>query len=236
VERLVLWDIDRTLVTMAGVGYALLADALRVSTGVELVHRPDLGGRTDRELITSTLTLHGIPVAETLIERMHAEMASSARERTDHMRSVGVALPGALAALAALAATPGVVQTVVTGNIAPVARLKLAAVDLDGYIDFDIGGYGSESAVRGELVNLARSRAALKHDVTLADNAVIVIGDTVHDVVGAKFSGAIAIGVATGLNTTADHLHAAGADVVLSSLADTSALLAAVMSRTVSPA
>ncbi|WP_203910620.1 HAD family hydrolase [Rhizocola hellebori] len=228
-ERLVLWDIDRTLVTMAGVGHALLAQALQVTTGVELVHQPELGGKTDRELITTVLTAHGLDAAEPLIERMHAEMAVAAHERTDHMRAVGFALPGASAVLAALATVPGVVQSVVTGNIAPVARLKLAAVDLDRFIDFEIGGYGSESLVRGDLVNLARSRAARKHRTTLSNESVIVIGDTVHDIVGAKFSGAVAIGVATGLNTTADHLHAAGADVVFSSLEDTAAVLAAVL-------
>ena len=217
---------------MAGVGHALLAHALRVTTGVELVHRPDLGGRTDRELVTTILTSHGVAVAEPLIERMYLEMASAAQESTDHMRAVGVALPGASAALAALATTPGVVQTVVTGNIAPTARLKLAAVDLDTFIDFDIGGYGSESIIRGEIVNLARSRAGLKHGVAVADNSVIVIGDTVNDVAGAKYSGAIAIGVATGRTPAADQ-HSAGADVVLRSLADTSAVVAAILGREV---
>ncbi len=226
-DRLVLWDIDLTLVNMAGVGHHLLADALRAATGVELVHRPDLGGRTDRELVTEVLTTHGVTVAEPLIERMYSEMAAAAHERTDHMRTAGTALPGASAALAALATIPGVVQTVVTGNTAPTARLKLAAVNLDGFIDFDIGGYGSESTIRGELVNLARSRAALKHGVTLSDKAVIVIGDTVHDILGARFSGAIAIGVATG-RTPAAELHAAGADLVLTSLADTRAVVTAI--------
>ena len=227
VERLVLWDIDLTLVNMAGVGHALLAHALRATTGVELVHRPDLGGRTDRDLVTEVLTRHGVTVAEPLIERMYLEMAAAAHERTGHMRSVGTALPGALAALAALATIPGVVQTVVTGNTAPTARLKLAAVDLDSFIDFDIGGYGSESTIRGELVNLARSRAALKHGVTLTDKAVIVIGDTVNDIIGAKYSGAIAMAVATG-RTPAAELHAAGADLVLTSLADTRAVITAI--------
>jgi phosphoglycolate phosphatase-like HAD superfamily hydrolase len=228
VERLVLWDIGRTLVTMAGVGSDLLAHALHLTTGVELVHLPDLGGRTDRELVTTVLTTHGVTADESLIERMFREMATAAHARTAHMRTVGIALPGASAALAALATTPGIVQTVVTGNIAPVARLKLAAVDLDTFIDFDIGGYGSESAIRGDLVDLARSRATAKHGITLPSDRVVVIGDTVHDVAAAKFSGAYAIGVATGLMTTASQLHAAGADLVLASLADTAEVITAI--------
>jgi phosphoglycolate phosphatase-like HAD superfamily hydrolase len=179
----------------------------------------------------SVLTLHAVSVNESLIERFYEEMATAAHERTDHMRAVGSALPGAAAALAALATIPGVVQTVVTGNIAPLARLKLTAVDLTAHIDFDIGGYGSDSAIRGEIVNLARERAALKHGVALPGESVIVIGDTVHDIAGAEFSGAVAIGVATGQTPAAD-LHAAGADVVLASLADTALVVAAVTDRT----
>jgi phosphoglycolate phosphatase-like HAD superfamily hydrolase len=224
VERLVLWDIDQTLTSTVGTGQALFTHALRATTGLELVHMPDLGGRTDRELITSLFGMHGVAMTEPLLESFYAEMAAAAHERSDHIRATGTALAGAHAALTALAAIPGVVQTVVTGNIAPVARLKISLFGLDDHIDFDIGGYGSDSAIRGEIVNLARERAALKHGVTLAGDSVIVIGDTVHDIAGAKFSGAVAIGVATGRTPAAD-LHAAGADGVLTSLADTAALI-----------
>ncbi len=102
------------------------------------------------------------------------------------------------------------------------ARAKLAAFDLARHLDFDIGGYGSDDQVRATLVRLCRERAEAKHGVRFAAAEVLVIGDTPHDVAGALANGVTGIGVATGRSTAAD-LRAAGADVVLDSLADVEA-------------
>jgi phosphoglycolate phosphatase len=228
VERLVLWDVDQTLMTAAGTGAGLFAAALKKLTGRDLERMPSLAGRTDRELVAAVLTGHGIAVDEALYEPFFAELAAAALLRADEMRERGRALPGAAAALAALAAIPGVTQTLVTGNLVAVARQKLGLFGLDGLIDFEIGGYGSEAHDRAELVALSRSRAARKLGRDLPGSRVVVIGDTPFDISGALRSGVRAIGVASG-HSTARQLRDAGAHVVLDSLADTDAVVRAVL-------
>ncbi len=226
VERLVLWDIDRTLVRTPGVGQGIFASALRAATGLELTRLPDMAGRTDRALVLAVLDAHGVPAEEPLIEAFYGYMVQAARERAGLMLSHGQALPGAAAAIAALAGRPGVVQSLVTGNLEPVARQKLTVFGLDTGIDFEVGGYGRDGAERDLLVSLARQRAQHKYGVALPAERTVVIGDTPHDIAGALACGVIAVGVATGIFTAAD-LWAAGAHTVLDSLADTAAVLEA---------
>jgi phosphoglycolate phosphatase-like HAD superfamily hydrolase len=228
VERLVLWDIDQTLVTVNGVSAGFFPVVLRALTGRELHQTPEMGGKTDRQLVTAVLTGEGIEPSEALIEAFYEGMAGLAHERSGEMLAKGRALAGAADAIAALATVPGLVQSVVTGNIEPVARVKLELFGLDGQLDLDVGGFGSHSVDRRDMVDHARERAAHKYGRALDGERVVVIGDTVHDIAGALASGTRAIGVATG-RTRPDELHAAGAHVVLPSLADTAALLQAVL-------
>jgi phosphoglycolate phosphatase len=135
-------------------------------------------------------------------------------------------VPAVLAAvLAALAGRPGVAQTLVTGNLAPIAGYKVGAFGLDRYLDLELGGYGGVSADRHELVADALRRAAGRFAGPLTP---VVVGDTPHDVAGALACGVRAVGVCTGRFTAAE-LTAAGAHAVLPDLADTDAALAAVL-------
>jgi len=122
-------------------------------------------------------------------------------------------------------------QSVLTGNIRPVAEVKLAALGLRDGLDLCIGAYGDDHEVRAELVQVARRRAAAVHGRSAADFAgtsTVVVGDTPLDVEAALATGARAVGVATGSYSCAD-LAAAGADVVLPNLTDTSAVLQALL-------
>ncbi|MBB5873350.1 phosphoglycolate phosphatase-like HAD superfamily hydrolase [Allocatelliglobosispora scoriae] len=225
-QRLVLWDIDQTLVSYAGYGRVMYAAALLRTTGHELREMPDLAGRTDREITEAVLAGHGVEADEELIEAFYQEMIATALAGGAEMLARGQALAGAAAALGAVAGVSGVVQSVVTGNLAPVARHKLALFDLAEPIDFEIGGYGSDGPARSMLVRAACERAARKYGAVPATDRVVVIGDTVFDIRGALDAGVVAVGVASG-RTTAAELTAAGAHAVLPSLADTSAVLAA---------
>jgi hypothetical protein len=128
---------------------------------------------------------------------------------------------------------PGrVYQSVLTGNVRPLAEVKLTAVGLRHPLDLCIGAYGDDHEIRTELVHLARRRAAgvyggSGHD--FAGEATVVIGDTPLDIEAALAAGARAVGVATGPFSAAD-LHAAGAHAVLSDLTSTPAVLAALLS------
>ncbi|GHJ45167.1 haloacid dehalogenase [Catellatospora sp. TT07R-123] len=226
-DCLVLWDIDRTLINAGGSGKAIFLAAYREVVGAEPPGLPDFGGRTDHYLFTTALAGHGHPVDERVVALFLDTLAAHTEAAREQIRADGVALAGAAAAVAALAQVPGVVQTVVTGNVRDAARIKLAAFDLLGPMDLDVGGYGGEHPVRSTLVRLARERAERKHGVALPGHRVVVIGDTPHDVEGALHNGVTAIAVATG-GATAAELRASGAHTVLDSLADTAALLRAI--------
>jgi phosphoglycolate phosphatase len=135
-------------------------------------------------------------------------------------------LPGAAAAIAALAAA-GARQSVLTGNIRPLAALKLAGAGLGQDLDLDVGAYGDAHEVRAELVTAARRAAQAAYGTDFGGWSTVLIGDTPLDVGAALASGARVLGVATGSFTGAD-LAAAGAHAVLPDLTDAALVLAAV--------
>jgi len=227
VNTLVLWDIDLTLIDARGLGHSWYRTALHATTGLDLVRTPSFAGRTERSITLELLELHDLEPTEELIGRLHAELVDVATRERAELPVRGHALPGAAEALVALAAREDVVQSLVTGNLVEIARHKLAAFGLDEHVDFGIGGYGSLSEHRPELVLEAVRLASAKHGRRFE---AVVIGDTPHDVDAALHHGAHAIGVATGRSTAAE-LRAAGAHVVLEDLSDTSAVVAAVLER-----
>jgi phosphoglycolate phosphatase len=121
-----------------------------------------------------------------------------------------------------------VVQSLLTGNIAANAQVKLGAFGLDALVDLGIGAYGSDHHRRGRLVGVALQKCERKHGATLAPSDVVLIGDTPLDVAAAREGGARAVGVATGPFDTSE-LAAAGADAVLADLQDNEAVVAAVL-------
>jgi phosphoglycolate phosphatase len=145
------------------------------------------------------------------------------------MRSQGRRFPGSQEAIAALA-RENVVQTVVTGNIKPIAITKLEVFGLAEHIDFEVGGYGSDGNTRATLVRLAWQRAKRKYSHDFKSNRVVVIGDTPHDMDAAHEVGVHAVGVATG-SSTAEELALAHADAVVADLTDTQAFAEAVFRR-----
>jgi phosphoglycolate phosphatase-like HAD superfamily hydrolase len=105
----------------------------------------------------------------------------------------------------------------------------LAAFDLDRYVDFEIGGYGSDDEVRANLVNVAQKRAAAKRGERFNRANTVLIGDTPRDVQAGRFGGAHVVAVASGADG-ADALRAEGADIVLPDLRNTDAVVKAVTS------
>lgn len=217
IPQLVLWDIDHTLVTIQGVSHDIYARAFEQVIGRPMEHLADMTGRTEQAIITDTLVLNGVDPS-TSFALFYTALGEAARSLEPEMRQHGTALPGAARAIASLAGD-GAVQTVVTGNIKSIAITKLEAFGLDELIDFEVGGYGDDGSDRAELVRLAVERAKAKYNVGFTAEHAVVIGDTPHDVRGARDNGALAVGVATGGSTT-DELIEAGADAALSSLVE----------------
>jgi phosphoglycolate phosphatase-like HAD superfamily hydrolase len=128
-------------------------------------------------------------------------------------------LPGVAELLGLLDADGRFVQTVLTGNIAPNALVKLAAFDLDRFVDLDIGAYGSDRTDRNELVPVALARAAEHRGLDFGADEVWVIGDSANDLACARAAGVRCLLVATGRLGAAE-LEALGPDAWRPDLAD----------------
>ena len=208
---------------------AAYAEAFPAVTGRPLIKLPQVAGRAESEIFFDALATNGVDMsatgeAEDLLEPFSAALAAALEARRDDLLTDGQLLPGATEALAAVAKLDGTVQTVLTGNSRPTAMLKLRAFGLDGFVDFDIGGYGSEAYPKGTLLRVARRRAGEKHGVTFGEDATVYIADSPRDVDAARIGGARSLAVASGRAGLAE-LRDAGADAVLPDLADTAALV-----------
>jgi phosphoglycolate phosphatase-like HAD superfamily hydrolase len=220
-----LWDIDLTLVDYSGIGRRWYTDALSAMVGIPLKHLPSFPGRTERSLARELLTAHGIEYSDQTVDRFFAALTELAEQDRPDLPTLGRALAGAPEILADLAGRDDVVQSLVTGNLPVLADYKLAALDLHHHIDFEIGGYGSLSEHRHDLVEAAIAQASAKHGTF---NAVVVIGDTPHDVAAGLHHGTTTVGVATGRFTAAE-LAESGAHVTLADLSDTPAVARALL-------
>jgi phosphoglycolate phosphatase-like HAD superfamily hydrolase len=258
-EVLVLWDVDHTLINAGGLSSHLYGLVFAELFGRELPQVAPMAGRTDRAIIVETLTLAGIPEPRGHVPAFIDALTRQAPAFGERVRLRGRVLPGVPEALAGLggsarlgglgasgAAGDGLVrppvlvrQSVLTGNIRPLAEVKLGALGLGDPLDLAIGAYGDMDEVRAGLVRMARERAAGAAGSAgsgatgsgatyFGGEATVLVGDTPLDVAAALATGARAVGVATG-NFTEAELAAAGAHAVLPDLSDTARVRAAIL-------
>jgi phosphoglycolate phosphatase len=225
---LVLWDIDQTLIDGAGVGRRAYDAAFYKATGRRLEHPWRFDGRTERAAATEVLRAHGVPPGDGMLEAFLELIVAELYARADELATTGYALPGAAEALAAVQAIAGVHQSVLTGNLYPLALLKLGLFDLADHIDTRVGAYGGDAYERADLPHHAFARALRHLGLRVHGPDTVIIGDTPRDIEAARAVGARAVGVATGSVSAAD-LWAAGADVVLPDLSDTTAAVSAII-------
>lgn len=219
---LVLWDVDYTLVNAGGLGTRLYQEVFGEMFGRELTVMAPKAGRTDRAIARDTLTLAGIADAREHIDPFLAALAKRITALNGTASSPVVALPGAAAAVAALHGHAR--QSVLTGNIRPLAELKLRSAGLGTHLDFEAGAYGDVHEVRAELVDVARRAAQARYGLDFPGEATVLIGDTPLDIEAALATGARAVAVATGSYAQSELTHA---HATLPDLTDTAALLAA---------
>jgi phosphoglycolate phosphatase len=227
---LVLWDVDYTLVNTYGVGRQLYQLAFAELYGRDLppaANEANMAGRTDRAIALDVLALAGVPDPAGQVSAFEAALTRLAPAVRPMVAASGKALPGAARALAALADL-GEVQSLLTGNVRALAEAKLAPLGLTGHLDLEVGAYGGESAIRPDLVGLARQRAAAAYGTAFGGTATALIGDTPLDVEAALSTGARAVGVATGQYSLRE-LQDAGAHAALPDLTDTAEVVAAVL-------
>jgi phosphoglycolate phosphatase-like HAD superfamily hydrolase len=187
-------------------------------------HGVSLAGKTDpqiaREILT-VLALHDDPERD--VPLLLAETERLVAAGRDRIRANGRVLPGVRALLEALH-RPGTVQTLLTGNTAANAAVKIDAFGLRPWLDLEVGAFGSDHADRNALVPVALRRVEQRYGPVDRRRAW-VIGDTPLDAACARAGGVRCLLVASGFAGRAA-LDAAGADHVVDDLTDTEAILA----------
>jgi phosphoglycolate phosphatase len=217
VQRLVLWDIDGTLIRAGETGAVVFDRALERALGIAPASRVSMSGKTDPQIVREYLAIMEIDEAEhhvsLILDHLEAELAAAAGT----LAAAGRVLPGVPEILQRLDDRSGVLPTVLTGNIAPNAVVKLAAFGLERWLDLEVGAYGSDDADRRALVPIALRRAEQLRGF-VADQ-VWVIGDTANDLACARAGGARCLLVGTGRSSMVD-LGRLGPDAVVADLSD----------------
>ncbi len=225
--RLVLFDIDGTLVLTGGAGKRAMDRAFEDAFGV-----PDafadvaMGGRTDRFLIERGLERWSLPITADAVARFRdcylVHLAGTLHEPGNGRSGM---MPGVPSLLDALDARPHVQSALLTGNYEDGARLKLEHFGL--WDRFAWGAFGDDHADRDALARAAVA-AAPSRGVRLADPAhAVVIGDTPFDIACARAAGAKVVAVATGGHGL-DELRGLGPDLAVESLDDLDRVLAVI--------
>ena len=221
--RILLFDVDGTLIRSGGAGARALERAVAEAFGLDSVTaRFSFAGGTDPAIFRRLLADCGIEPTNEALARTFDVYPDILREEIE--RAAGYRVnPGMQDALDALAALlPGSVAVGLgTGNVEPGARIKLARADLNRHFPF--GGFGSDAEDRADLLRAGAARGAARLGRPPAECDVLVVGDTPLDVSAAHAIGARCLAVATG-GGTPEALRSAGADYLFDTLAAPGAL------------
>ena len=223
-SKIVLFDIDGTLVLTGGAGLRAMNRVCRDVFGIDnaLAGVP-VAGRTDWIILSDALARAGRTLDAAGLDALRTPYV---RLLADEIQAPGqgpkAVMPGIEPLLEQLEARTDVFLGLVTGNFQDAARIKLEYFGLWRY--FRCGAFGDDAPDRNALVPVALARAEACGATPGANDDVIVVGDTPHDVACARAAGARAIGVATG-TFSADALRACGADAVFDDLRDTTRVM-----------
>ncbi len=195
--RLVLFDIDGTLLSTGGAGRRAMKEALVEVYGTcGSADGFPFGGKTDPQIVSELLLQEGL--SEEFIQNNLSLFFTKyiQRLRQQLCRTQLKLYPGVKQLLSTLAETEGVFLGLLTGNIREGAWIKLRAFQLGRY--FQTGAYGDDSPDRYELPRIAVERASKQFKKEFQGRDVVIIGDTLHDIRCASSIGARTIAVATG--------------------------------------
>ena len=207
--KAVLWDIDGTLITTGGAGAVAWQRAFEELYGVEAnIDEHTRAGMTDPEI---TEIIFDEVIGREGSSEEHAKVVAKYLEYMPDAvaESKGYEVKPGIAEILPRLAEAGVVQGLVTGNVEPAARIKLARGNLDNYFSF--GGYGSDARDRVKVTERAIERGGEVVGTPLDLAATIAVGDTPRDVTAGHGAGIRVVGVATGAYSVAEQ-EAAGAD------------------------
>jgi phosphoglycolate phosphatase len=227
--KLVLFDIDGTILLTDGAGKRAIHRALIDVFGATGPHDHPFGGKTDPQIVRELMRLvgHADPHIDDRMEDLLDRYIGYLYEELDAGPESVRTMPGIHELLDRLDGRDDVILGLLTGNLVAGARAKLIAADIDPE-RFVIGAYGSDHEVRGELPAVAQRRARETLGVEVPGADVVVIGDTPADVQCGRSIGARAIAVATGSYSVAELMEHCPA-AAFEDLSDAEAVLAAIM-------
>ena len=224
-DRLLLFDIDGTLVDTGGAGMTALVDATREVFGDD-GPKLDLAGATDSGLLKNIYKSFGREEDEVTSARYFDLYLARLEVNLRDACFGGRALEGVLSILDELE-TAQVGKGLLTGNIAAGAEVKMRHYGMDHFFAF--GAYGDDHFDRNKLGPIALERAREVLGRTFSPVETVVVGDTPKDIWCAQAMGAKSVCVATG-SFSAEQLEAEGADVVFEDFSDVEGVLAVLLS------
>ena len=222
-KRLLLFDIDGTLIASGGAGEHALRLGIKDRFGIDEDMRGiEIAGRTDSGIARQVFAKHSLPATPentaAFFEGYLAHLPRLLSEKNGRL------LPGIVPLLDALKTRADMVLALLTGNLARGAELKLTHYGVWDYFEF--GAYADDHHDRNELGHFARTRAQERHGIKFPPERIYVLGDTPHDIACARAIGAKAVAIATGQYTHAQ-LAEHAPDFLFDDLADVSAVIAA---------
>ncbi len=222
-DKLVLFDIDGTLLSVHGAGMRAMEKAGKVLYGDGFCLKDvEAAGQLDPDLFAVGARRAGIESGGENLERFKELFGEFLVDELAHEDAVIKVMPGIDLLVKDLHERDDVVIGLLTGNYTHTGPIKLRAAGIDPEL-FSINSFGDDGETRPALVGVAMARYEAVHGRTLRGDDVVVIGDTPRDVECAKVNGCYSVGVGTGFFSVEELLDE-GADVALEDLTDAGAI------------
>ncbi len=220
-RRLLLFDIDGTLITSGGAGEGALLDAVKQRFGIqEDLHGITIAGATDAYIARMILEKNSLPASpENITALLDGYLSFLSARLTQHK---GYVLPGIISLLDRLRQGKDCVVALLTGNLVRGAQIKLSHYGVWDYFEF--GAFADDHHDRNELPRFACARALEAHGEEFPPERVFVIGDTPRDIECGKVIGAKTVAIATG-NYSRSELLEHKPDFLFDDLSDTDAVI-----------
>jgi phosphoglycolate phosphatase-like HAD superfamily hydrolase len=226
-KRLVLWDVDGTLLSTDGIAANAMRTALRRLVGPEVqIERTSYAGKTDWQIVRESLPSIDEEAINCQLREFIALYVAELTAQREALIARSTVFAGVVEALQGL--TDSAYQAPLTGNVAAAAKIKLECTGLLPWLDIEAGAYGDDHFDRLALPPIAVARATARYRHTFNRTDVVIIGDTPRDIACGKAFGARTVAVATGPFSLTD-LAAHQPDALLPDLRDTDAVLRAVL-------